>query len=213
MTWKTIQKHFKKLSLLKIETKDQIFSNIKTQNYEKQKSIEMKKAFMKDNSQPNIIIEQKVFIIDVKVPGDYVFTVTQKGKANMSAQDSEKYSYSDVRIFLVEVPQEMVQSENNKTKLNKGCTFIDGYLRAEKRDIYVSALLNKAGQYALIAEADWDIKTSEKVFSLTSYGPQEVQFVENFDISISEVLRSACDSVFKKYDGKKIEKQITDKDG
>jgi hypothetical protein len=108
MTWKTIQKHFKKLSLLKIETKDQIFSNIKTQNYEKQKSIEMKKAFMKDNSQPNIIIEQKVFIIDVKVPGDYVFTVTQKGKANMSAQDSEKYSYSDVRIFLVEVPKEMV---------------------------------------------------------------------------------------------------------
>ena len=158
-------------------------------------------------------MEQKVFTIEVEEAGDYIFTVTQKGKANMSAQDSEKYRYSDVRVFVVEVPKDLIQDENNKTKLNKGCIFIDGYLKAEKRDIYVSANLPKAGQYALIAEVDWDIQTSEKVFSLTSYGPQELKFVENFDISISEVLRSACDSIFRKYDHKKIPKNITDKNG
>lgn len=60
----------------------------------------MKKAWQKDSSQPDIIIEQKVFTIEVEKEGDYVFTVSQKGKANMSAQDSEKYNYNDVRIFL-----------------------------------------------------------------------------------------------------------------
>jgi hypothetical protein len=82
-------------------------------------------------------MEQKVFTIEVEEAGDYIFTVTQKGKANMSAQDSEKYRYSDVRVFVVEVPKDLIQDENNKTKLNKGCIFIDGYLKAEKRDIYV----------------------------------------------------------------------------
>ncbi len=81
----------------------------------------MRKAYMKDNTQPDIIMEQKVFTMYIEKAGDYVFAITQKGKANMSAQDADKYFYSDVRIYLVDVPKEKEKIENNKTKLEKGC--------------------------------------------------------------------------------------------
>lgn len=116
----------------------------------------------------------------------------------MSATDSEKYNYSDTRLYLFEVPKEKMTTENNKTKLEKGCTYIDGCLKADKRDVYVFSNL-KPIQYALIVEVDWKILTSEKVFSLNSYGNKELEFAENFDISISEILISACDSIFDKY--------------
>ena len=47
------------------------------------------------------------------------------------------------------------------------------------------------------------------MFSLTSYGPNEVTFTENFDIAISELLRSACDSIFQKYSNRIKKKQIS----
>ena len=81
---------------------------------------------MKDNSCPEIIMEQKVFTFTVEKEGAYEFGVSQRGKSNMSAQDADKYAYSDTRVFLVEVPKEKEKIENNKTKLEKGCTYIDG---------------------------------------------------------------------------------------
>ena len=40
---------------------------------------------MKDSSQPDIIMEQKVFTVDVKKKGFFEFAVSQKGKSNMSS--------------------------------------------------------------------------------------------------------------------------------
>lgn len=71
-----LKENFSKLTLLKIEKEGKIFSNKKTQNYEKQKSNEMRKAFMKDSSQPDIIMEQKVFTVDVKKKGFFEFAVS-----------------------------------------------------------------------------------------------------------------------------------------
>ena len=60
-------------------------------------------------------------------------------------------------------------------KLKSGCTYVDGFLMAGKRDVYVEATL-EPDQYALIVEIDWKILTSEKVFSLTSYGSEDLDF-------------------------------------
>lgn len=54
------------------------------------------------------------------------------------------------------MPHKKVKIENNKTKLEKGCTYKDGYLKSNQRDVYVHAYLEK-GQYAIITEVDWKI--------------------------------------------------------
>ena len=78
---------------------------------------------------------------------------------------------------------------------------------AGKRDVYVEATL-EPDQYALIVEIDWKILTSEKVFSLTSYGSEDLDFQENFDIPISEILRSAQESIFTRYNDRKVLKTV-----
>lgn len=198
IAWSNIQAYFKKMSILKIHLSGNQFSGKKTQNYEKQKSIEMRKAFNKDSTLPDIITEQKLFSLEIQKNGNYVLGVTQKAKGNMSSQDSEKHQYSDVRAYLINIPKELEKNENNKTKLDKGSIYVDGNLRSDQRDFYIEANLN-AGKYALIVEIDWKIHTNEKTFSITSYGPEEVVFNDSTDLAISEVLRSASDSIFKKF--------------
>ena len=99
---------------------------------------------------------------------------------------------------MINIPKELEKNENNKTKLDKGSIYVDGNLRSDQRDFYIEANLN-AGKYALIVEIDWKIHTNEKTFSITSYGPEEVVFNDSTDLAISEVLRSASDSIFKKF--------------
>ena len=99
---------------------------------------------------------------------------------------------------MVNIPKELERTENNKTKLDQGSIYVDGNLRSDQRDLYINANLD-AGKYALIVEIDWKIHTNEKTFSITSYGPEEITFNDNTDLAISEVLRSASDSIFERF--------------
>jgi hypothetical protein len=55
----------------------------------------------------------------------------------------------------------------------------------------------EAGEYILGIEVDWRVQTIKKSINITCYGPQKVEFVEKFEFSKEDILRSACVSILE----------------
>ena len=55
----------------------------------------------------------------------------------------------------------------------------------------------EAGEYILGIEVDWRVQTIKKSMNITCYGPQKVEFVEKFEFSKENILRSASYSILE----------------